>query len=210
MKLLPIGALLLVMAVPSYAQYTYTTIDDPNATGGTVVGGISGNNIVGYYTGPNGSDAQGFLYNGTTYTTVDDPNATENNSSGPNGTYVAGISGNDIVGYYFEGTGPHGGGSTSHGFIYNGSTYVSIDDPNANSFGTVVTGIDGNNIVGYYFTSSGSAGFLYNTSTSAFSTIADGAYTYPSAISGSDIVGDLQSGSFLYNGSTFSLLLISA
>src|SRR5206468_2091599 len=56
---------------------TYTTLDDPLATGGTVAYGINATGqIVGFYV--NASGNHGFLYNphGGTYTTLDDPLAT--------------------------------------------------------------------------------------------------------------------------------------
>ena len=52
--------------------YTYTTLDDPLATNGTVAYGINATGqIVGSYT--NVSGAHGFLLSGGTYTTLDDP-----------------------------------------------------------------------------------------------------------------------------------------
>ena len=53
--------------------YTYTTLDDPSATRGTVATGINGaGQIVGeYFTA--GSVSHGFLYSGGAYTTLDDP-----------------------------------------------------------------------------------------------------------------------------------------
>jgi len=47
-----------------------------------------------------------------TYTILDDP-------LGVNGTYVNGISGNNIVGYYVDSSGHN------NGFLYNGSTYTT-------------------------------------------------------------------------------------
>jgi DNA-binding beta-propeller fold protein YncE/PKD repeat protein len=75
-----------------YSNGTYTTLDVPNATGGTSANGIDGNNIVGYYTDSSGK-THGFLYNGANFATLDDPN-------GVGSTYAMGISGNIIVGYY--------------------------------------------------------------------------------------------------------------
>jgi hypothetical protein len=145
-----------------YNDGAYTTLDDPKAvgnytlsglfnSGGTYATGISGTNIVGYYTDTNGV-THGFLFNGSTYTTLDDPNA-----GGPysefyydvtGGTWVCGIEGNNIVGYYTDNSG------NVHGFIYNGSTYTTLDDPNAiyaanGGDGTFTLGISGSNIVGY-------------------------------------------------------------
>src|SRR5262249_59848787 len=54
---------------------TFTTLDDPLATAGTLALGINNaGQILGYYT--NTSSAHGFLYSGGFYTTLDDPLAT--------------------------------------------------------------------------------------------------------------------------------------
>src|SRR5262245_46746414 len=84
-----------------------------------------------------------------TYTTLDDPLS-------PNGTIAAGISGSNIVGWYFDTPG------ALHGFVYNGSTYTEINDPLAGNGGTNALGISGNNIVGTYTDSSNIAhGYFY-------------------------------------------------
>ena len=58
----------------------------------------------------------------------------------------------------------HDSSGNTNGFLYNGSTYTTLNDPLA--VGTVAWGISGNNIVGYYADSSGNPnGFLYNGST---------------------------------------------
>jgi hypothetical protein len=197
MKFSLIGALMLATAGHSCAQFIYTTIDDPKATGGTIVQGISGNNIVGYYTDSTGLDNQSFLYNGSSYITLNDPNAQENVPGQPNGTYATGISGSNIVGYYYNSSGVHS-------FLYNGSTYTTLASLGS---GTVAEGVSGNNIVGYYFVGSGSYGFLYNGST--YTTIENSNYTYLTGISGDTILG--QNGpypptSFTYNNGIFTAL----
>ncbi len=53
-----------------------------------------------------------------------------------------------------------------HGFLYNGSTWTTVDSPSAVK-GTVANGISGSNIVGYYLDSSGYYhGFLATPSSS--------------------------------------------
>jgi hypothetical protein len=106
-----------------------------------------------------------------------------NDPLGVNGTAAFGISGNNIVGVYLDSSG------NNNGFLYNGSTWTTLDDPLGVN-GTQVLGIDGNNIVGYYIDSSGNMnGFLYNGST--YTTVDDplGVYTLPFGISGNNIVG---------------------
>src|SRR5215469_4223673 len=84
------------------------------------------------------------------FKTLDVPSAT-------GGTFVWGIDGGNIVGYYTDGTG-------DHGFLYNGSTYTTLDDPLATKGFTHAYGISGNNIVGSYIDATGFHGFLYNGS----------------------------------------------
>jgi len=115
------------------------------------------------------------------FQTLDDPNAVK-------GTYATGISGGNIVGYYFDAN------SVAHGFIFNGSSYTTADDPSASttSGGTWVTGIDGTNIVGYI--NYGASSFRAYVLGGGFAALLDfpGA---PSGISG----GNILSGSFIYN-----------
>jgi len=113
-----------------YNGSTYTTLNGPlGAPHSAQAFGISGNNIVGYYTGSIGSN-HGFLYNEltSTYTTLDDPLASH---SPPQpgyafGTSAYGISGNNIVGSYIDYI---DSSFNSHGFLYNGSNYQTLDDP---------------------------------------------------------------------------------
>jgi hypothetical protein len=74
---------------------------------------------------------------------------------GTKGTSAQGIDGNNIVGLYTDSLG------ASHGFLYDGATYTTLDDPLAGPFGTVAIEISGNNIVGSYTDASGNGhGFL--------------------------------------------------
>ncbi len=158
--------------------------------GGTTVT-ITGTNLV----------APGFL-------TLNDP-------AGVNGTYITGISGNTIVGYYIDAS------DLDHGFVYNGSSFTTLDDP-AGVKGTYVAGISGNTIVGYYTDASDlNHGFVYNGS--SFTTLDDPAGastsgTFLTGVSGDTEIGyyyeKIRSGSvylhvpvgFEYNGSSFTTL----
>jgi len=54
------------------------------------------------------------------YQTLDDPNA----SASSGGTMAQGVSaGRNVVGTYFDGSG------VAHGFLYDGDSYVSLDEP---------------------------------------------------------------------------------
>jgi hypothetical protein len=144
-----------------YDGNTFTSINDPNATTGSFATGVNNSEYVTGYFG----DAQGvhgFLYKpgvfvsvpGTglsgggllgggyfvfpTYTTLNDPNATS-------GTYATGINNNGLItGYYIDALG-------THGFIYNGSTYTTIDDPFGVTGTTKAIGINDNGqVVGQF------------------------------------------------------------
>lgn len=139
-----------------------------------------------------------------TFTTLDDPLAV-----GPNSMTPTGVSGQNVVGSYRDATG------TSHGFLYNGSTFSTIDAPSG-ALATYPLAIDGDNIVGWYLDSSRNAhGFLVNGGT--FTTIDDplaptsSQGTHLTGISGNNIVGfevisfdPFVVHSFIYNGSTFA------
>jgi hypothetical protein len=193
-----------------YNGSTYTTLDDPLArpSGFTEPRAISGGNIVGDYY-DNSGFSHAFLYNGSSYTTLNFPQpvgisggniinsayayhfdgsiyATLNDPlAGPQGTYASGVSGGNIVGYYLDTS------SLGHGFLYDGSTFRTLDYP-LGAIATVARGISGNNIVGYYFDSSYAAhAFLYNGST--YTTLDDPPGTFLTdaglAIDGNRIVG---------------------
>src|SRR5215470_15375265 len=72
-----------------------------------------------------------------TYTTLDDP------SAGPIGTFPQGISGGSIVGWYYDSS------IAAHGFLYNGLTYTTLDNP-LGTGGTFPSGISGGKVVGSY------------------------------------------------------------
>ena len=228
---------MMLIAASSQAQYNYTAINDPLATLGTTPLGIDGNNIVGTYQNGSGnfgflydgnnyttltfpssldtlaagisgntivgySGQSGFLYNisTATYTTL-------NNPSGANGITPNAISGNNVVGTYWYGSGGNGAG----GFVYNINTasYTLLNAPS--SLQTFANGIDGNNIVGYYYSTSDQyRGFLYNINTGTYTTLNDPLSVYGTealGISGNNIVGHYldshnQYNGFLYNIST--------
>ena len=161
--------------------------------------GIDGNNVVGNYLDASG--LHGFLYNGATYKQLGYP--MEDTS------FVVGISGQNIVGYWQGSI-----NSAFHGFLFDGSSYHTIDDP-LNAGYSVLTGISGTNMVGWYYDAGAvSHSFLYNGS--AFIPIDhplagnggnDG--TRVSGISGNRIVGVYRDAaendhSFLFDGSNYS------
>ena len=171
-----------------YNGSTYTTLAMPGAQYTSAVG-ISGSNIVGNYTSSSGT-TYGFVYNGSTWTTID--------------YRVTGISGSNIIGNA-EGK-QEFGGQVSDGFLYNGSTYTTLDDPAGIGY-TNLTGIDGNNIVGWYvYQPFRTMGFLYDGSGFQSIFYPESPLTYPTGISGSNIVGYSGEYGFVYNGSTYTNL----
>jgi PEP-CTERM motif len=127
-----IALALMCLITEAQAQYTYTILNVPG-----VALGISGNDIVGY-----DNINESFLYNGSSYTTLSVPGASV--------TEAVGISGNNIVGNYYNGS--------WQSFLYNGNGYTTLSVPGASQ--TFAEGISGNNIVGYDATASGQQSFL--------------------------------------------------
>ena len=90
-----------------YDGANFSTFADPFAAaaplgqGQTIVTGISGPYIVGYYSTDAGYTHHGFIYDGSTFTTTDDPL-----SNGD--TRILGVSGNTIIGTYQTDNGYHG------------------------------------------------------------------------------------------------------
>jgi len=137
------------------------------------------------------------------------------NYPGAINTQANGISGTSIVGDYYSSFSP----TIEHGYLYNGSTFTSFDDPLAGTFngqGTLATAIAANgNIVGYYIASSGvSHGFLKignSYQTLDYPGVIDDTYAYGISSTTGNIVGTYTDSSnknhgFLYNGSTYITL----
>lgn len=110
-----------------------------------------------------------------------------------------GISGNNIVGEYSDSSG-------IHGFLYDGSTYKTLNVPGANA--TVCEGIDSGNIVGYYSQLQGSTdyyhGFLYDGSTYKTLDYPLATSTFATGISGNRVVGSSDVSNFIYDGSNYA------
>ena len=182
----------------------WTTYDDPGAvSGGGVFSGtffnaIDGNTIVGHY---GGNSTQGLMYDlsSATWTTLDYPYA-----SGGRGTALNGISGNNVVGVYYDQS------EEPTSFLYNTATntWTTLNDPSAVAVSgylsypeTWVYAISGNYAVGTYSIAYGHnnyayAGFIYDIATSAYTTVSDplaplgsSEGTILSGISGNDVLG---------------------
>jgi hypothetical protein len=109
-----------------YSAGTYTPLDHPAGVGTVPLGINDQGQVVGYYV-DSGGNFQSFLDIGGTFTTLAAPSA-------PGGTWANDIGDEgQIVGYY-------GGNTSNHGFIFDGGTYTSLDDP---SLGFQITAAPG-------------------------------------------------------------------
>jgi len=102
-------------------------------------------------------------------------------------TWLTGISGSNVVGYYDDDD------DTLHGFLFNGTNYMTLDEPNADTYyGTYPSGISGSNIVGWYEDFNEKVhGFLYSGGN--YMTLdapsSGGSGTYVEGICGNKMVG---------------------
>lgn len=143
----------LVSAGRARAGYTFTSFDDPDGFPGTThLTGIYGNTLVGTYAlVANGY--RSFIYSNGAFTTLRVPSSTSTPTAA---TFATGIWGNTVVGYYE----PDSGTGSAHGFMYDGTSYATLDVPGAAD--TVITGISGNKVVGNYTDGNGNHGFVYD------------------------------------------------
>ena len=133
----------------------------------------------------------------STWTTLDHPSATVT------ATYLRGIDGTNIVGWYKDSSG-------THATLYDGSTWATLDYPSETT--TTFSGIDGNNMVGSYTDSSGNRrGTLYDGSTWTTLDPPGATGTFLRGIDGTNIVGWYVDSSgnrrgTLYDGLTWATL----
>jgi hypothetical protein len=123
-------------------------------------------------------------------------------------TWIRGINGNNLVGSYYD----DASGKT-HAFLYNGSTWTTIDMPGARY--TWIRGINGNNLVGTYIDDAFDRchGFIYNgTIWTTIDYPGGGIDTEVCDIDGSNFVGSYYDNAsdklhgFIYNGLTWTTL----
>jgi hypothetical protein len=164
-----------------YDGYSMTTFDFPGATF-TQLCGIDGSNIIG------SADRQYFLYNLSTQ------NKTILDIPGP----PHGIDGTNIVGFYDIAKDPFD--FVEHGFIYNGTSWNTLDMPSA--AGTRLWGISGNNIVG-----SGSGSFVYNMTADSWTSlnIPGSKAMYVQGIDGDKVVGFYIDSTFRGHGFIYTI-----
>jgi hypothetical protein len=198
-----------------YGWYDMTTqattlLDFPGSTN-SVVTGIDGSNIVGYYWNDQSQPPLSFIYNGTDWETLDLPShPTEIDGDNIIGhgnwvynvttqsittfafpeainTTISGIDGENIVGNYL------GTDGKSHGFLYNGASWITLDPSLPGLPTTQLDGISGDYILARGSASGNSHGLLYDMITQSWTV-----FDYPGAISTApyDIDGNKIVGSY--------------
>ena len=115
----------------------------------------------------------GFLYDGSTWQTLIAP--------GARNTYVYGISGDNMAGYFEDSTGEN------HGFFYDGTKWTILDAPGATS--TYAHDVDGDLVVGRFYDGSDYHGFIYDGTDWTILDPPGGRYTRAFGIDGNHIVG---------------------
>ena len=159
---------------------SYTTLDHPLAPPGdpnadTAAYGVYGAITVGSYN-PGVGITHGYTYDGSTYTNLPD------HPLGTNSTQFEAIFNSTMVGTI-------NGGSLPRGFIYNGSSFTTLDHPLGVN-GTMAHGIYASNIVGEYTdASSVTRGYLYNGSTYTTLEVPLSTQTSANGIWGDTVVG---------------------
>ena len=141
-----------------------------------------------------------------TYTTIDHPLA------GAGGTVPYAVDGTRIVGTYFDSN------RSSHGFLYDGTNWTTLDAPNASGAGgTAAYGVSDGTICGTYVTATGQTlGFLYdgvNWTTLDHPPAGLGQVdTFARGVSGSTVVGyyiqSLVARGFVYQNGTYTDLIV--
>jgi len=182
------------------ANFT-ATLSDPDASDATEAEGISGGNIVGYYSDADGH-IHGFLYNGTAYTTLDDP------AAGGGATYAYGIdAGGNIVGQYEDAN------LTFHGFL--ATTAVPASAPSINTQPANATALTGGNAsFTVVATGSGTLTYQWYFNTKKISGATSSTYSIDKVSSANvgnyDVVVTNAGGNTTSNTAAFSLLAAPA
>ncbi len=142
------------------------------------------------------------------WTSLDFPSARQ--------TYITGIDGGTIVGYYsnYEYS-SYGHVVDPHGFVYDGQTWTTFDCPGLVShtliYHTMIEGIENGNIVGSCLARSSEKGFIYDGQTWTLLNFPGARNTYIQGIDRSNIAGYYTDESgyhgFVYDGTTWDTLL---
>jgi probable HAF family extracellular repeat protein len=198
------------VASPAYSQTqgflydngTYTTLNDPLATGPTSAYGINdAGQIVGSYS--DNSGVHGFVYSNGTYTTLNDP-------LNPNNTVLSGINNaGQIIGNYGNANG------VMQGFLYRNGTFTTLEDPTAPILTHGLTAANGISNAGQIAGETQGFnqpryGFIYSNGNYTHISYPGSGFTEANGINNAGQVVGLSAGGgltgFLYNNGAFSSL----
>ena len=186
-------------AMADGVNYAYTTFSISGALD-TGAYGIDGSTVVGNYTAADGS-GHGFSQTEGVCTTLDHPDAKAG------ATYVKGVSGNTVVGYYEDNTDKDNPDIVPnfHGFSVTNGVYTTLDVAGAKPRSMRVNSISGNTIVGTYGDASTNCyrGFSYSDGVYTTLNVPGAKATSAYGVSGSTIVGNYETDEGIFHG--FSL-----
>jgi uncharacterized membrane protein len=191
-------ALFLAGVGTAQADYIFTTIDVPNALGGTTAHGINdAGQIVGTYIDGHGL-AHGFLDSGGRYTALDVPGVSNS------GTDAYGI---NNAGQIVGSVRPYNIRAPVSGYLFEGGNYTLLNVPGA--YSTFGYGINGaGQIVGSSSPNNSGLGPGFLLSGGTYTTVSNGAYyTEPHGINNAgQIVRDSSTDGFLLSGGKFTTI----
>ena len=186
-----VGAALLAVssAAAGSSTYTFQTLNnsgDPNFN--QLLGVNNSKTIVGYFGDGTVQPNQGYTlsspYTSSLYTNENFPGSAQ--------TQVVGINNSTTpttVGFWVDANG------NNFGFVKQGSTFTSIQNPNTPTSGTVVNqllGVNDANVAAGFYTNAGgnNGGYLYNIGSKSFTAITDplGVSTIATDINNSNVV----------------------
>jgi hypothetical protein len=182
-----------------YSNGKYTALESPIVGRRSSATGIYENLITGTYT-TSGSLGGGYLYDGSSYQIILPPGAIN--------TFEPKIDQNTIVGRFQT-----SGSTSNRGFITTKdlSSYTTFTVPGASTgpgAGTLLTGIHNDTIIGFYFTASGqTTSFFLSGGNRTDVNYPGSSETRFVGIYENFVVGQYDSGYFLYDGSTFTPII---
>lgn len=179
-----------------YVDGGYISLESPNVGAASSARGIYSNLITGQYQFGN---IRSYLYDGSTYQRILPPGANE--------VFNPRIDKNTIVGHF----------QTSADFSNRGyitttdlASYTTFTVPGANTSpgqGTLLTGVHNDKIIGYYFTGVGTTSFFLLGGNRTDVNYPGSSSTRFNGIYENFIVGEFDSGYFLYDGSSFTQII---
>ena len=181
-----------------YADGNFTSLESPVVGRTSQAEGIYSNLITGNFI--TGASVRGYLYNGSSYQEILPP--------GANQTFDPKIDQNIIVGRFQTSA-----STSNRGFIttIGLSSYTTFTVPGADTGdgrGTFLTGVHNDTIIGFYFTASGqTTSFFLSGGNRTDVNYPESSETRFVGIYENFVVGQYDSGYFLYDGSTFTPII---